>query len=487
MSRWILVGLIVAAGLTLRLYHLGFQDIWHDEAFSLSASHQSFGPMTKDIVHDFVHPPLHYYLLHVWMRLIGFGIYQGRLLSVLFGVAAIGMTYLLAEYSFDWRTGWLAAFMLAVSQYGVRYSQEVRPYEMAVFLAAAATYFFARALRERSARWWWSFVAAATLAAYTHYYTLCVVLTLAAFGLANRRRYRLPWSWWASGTAAASLCFVPWLMSGVVQVSLQSPKRTLGFTNPNMSFTFGRLVAAINTFDNGKVLGVNTPTPAWAVLMGALLFLVPAGLALLPLVRRQRADAEAARDGLWMMGLTVVVPILAIVGMSVRAGFQFAPWYLQFSMVPYYILAARGILGLRTAVLRGAAIVALAAFSGPALWAHYTIPFKGAYREAVAYMVAEFREGDACVNVNVRRLDSGPYRQWFVYQPGRPYVPSMTLDAVAAGRTSCRRLWLVFDYYPGLYPDRRFQREAQRRLESRWKLVSEHPYYGLEISLYKNR
>jgi len=42
--------------------------------------------MHERIVYDFVHPPLHYYLLHYWMKLFGYGQLSSRVLSLVFAI-----------------------------------------------------------------------------------------------------------------------------------------------------------------------------------------------------------------------------------------------------------------------------------------------------------------------------------------------------------------------------------------------------------------
>lgn len=62
------------------------------------------------IVKEFVHPPLHGYLPHVWMNLFfGFEQLQDRWMSLLFGSPAIVMMYLLARRRFPATAGLIAA------------------------------------------------------------------------------------------------------------------------------------------------------------------------------------------------------------------------------------------------------------------------------------------------------------------------------------------------------------------------------------------
>ena len=63
------VAILVALGTGLRLYRLGSQPIWLDEATSLHFAHQSLRSLWNwRAVADPGNPPLYYSLLHWWLR-----------------------------------------------------------------------------------------------------------------------------------------------------------------------------------------------------------------------------------------------------------------------------------------------------------------------------------------------------------------------------------------------------------------------------------
>src|SRR6476620_1604729 len=88
---WLVPASIVLLGLFLRLYRLDYQSLWDDEVFSLSVSRLSIKQMHPILVADVVHPPLHYYMLHAWSKLVGSAPFQARLLSAIFGTLAIAV------------------------------------------------------------------------------------------------------------------------------------------------------------------------------------------------------------------------------------------------------------------------------------------------------------------------------------------------------------------------------------------------------------
>ena len=136
---------IVLIGLFLRLYHVGTQSIWLDEAYSIVLSKMSLSQIMQATGAD-VHPPLYYFILHYWVALFGASAVAVRLLSVLFGVLTIPMVYLVGRQLFNKEAGLVGALILALSWFNIFYSQEARMYTLMVLLVLLFVYFFWRFL-----------------------------------------------------------------------------------------------------------------------------------------------------------------------------------------------------------------------------------------------------------------------------------------------------------------------------------------------------
>ena len=194
---------IFLAALGLRLYRLTWQSVWDNEAFSLTVSRLPFHEMTAKIVKDIVHPPLHYYFLHGVFRELGFGDFQARLVSVVFGMITVGVMFLLAQYLFDTSTGLLASMLMAVSQLAVMYSQEARPYAMAGCVSACAIYCFCLAWRERNWLAWCGFIGFAILMLHTQYFTGLILACLFFYSVFQKKQIGIPVSWWLVAVIAS--------------------------------------------------------------------------------------------------------------------------------------------------------------------------------------------------------------------------------------------------------------------------------------------
>ena len=114
-----LLGIVLIAAF-LRLYHLGTQSMWVDEAWSVWISKLAVSQMVQATAAD-VHPPLYYVLLHYWIMVFGSSESAVRLLSALFGVLAIPTIYVVGRQLFNKEAGLAGALILALSSFNIRY------------------------------------------------------------------------------------------------------------------------------------------------------------------------------------------------------------------------------------------------------------------------------------------------------------------------------------------------------------------------------
>lgn len=193
LSGW-WAGLIVLAGFALRLYRIGYQSIWWDEAHTLYVAREGLRAVW-DLPNtvSYNHPPLHYGFMVLWTRLAGVGEVAARLPSALFGVLLIALVYAVTRRWFDRASGLAAAALAAVWPIFITYSQEVRVYALLPVLYLAMVYLAYRIVeRGQETPWdWWALLAVVELAALlSHYFMALGVLYLNGVLLAARLRGR---------------------------------------------------------------------------------------------------------------------------------------------------------------------------------------------------------------------------------------------------------------------------------------------------------
>lgn len=120
--------LLLFLACAVRLLDLGGPSIWLDEAHSLYIVTQSWGEMLDYIRTYELHPPLHYLLLFLWVRMVPFQVFWLRLPHALTGVAAaLGLAWVGRRLG-GVRCGWICGFLAATSQFTVLFDSECRMY-----------------------------------------------------------------------------------------------------------------------------------------------------------------------------------------------------------------------------------------------------------------------------------------------------------------------------------------------------------------------
>jgi 4-amino-4-deoxy-L-arabinose transferase-like glycosyltransferase len=126
--------------------------------------------------------------------------------------------YRIGTLLFDRSAGLLAALILALSAYHVRYAQEARAYGLMAFLTLLSFYFFVKLLKGGSSRYTSAgYVISTALLMYTHFYGVFFVAAQVIYLLAsaeNLRRWILP-------GVALTILYVPWVL--LLAVNVLSP------------------------------------------------------------------------------------------------------------------------------------------------------------------------------------------------------------------------------------------------------------------------
>jgi mannosyltransferase len=140
-NSWII--LIFLVGLFLRIYGLGAESIWYDEAVSVTvAKLDLFAQINWSFLQNDNNPPLYYAILHYWVWIFGDSEFAARVPSALFGSFSIIAIYSVGRFLFNKNVGSFAALILATSVFHIKYSQEARAYSLLAFLTLVSYYFY---------------------------------------------------------------------------------------------------------------------------------------------------------------------------------------------------------------------------------------------------------------------------------------------------------------------------------------------------------
>ncbi|MCL6629403.1 MAG: glycosyltransferase family 39 protein, partial [Armatimonadetes bacterium] len=194
---------VIGLALILRLYQLGVESLWGDEACSIrDATYLHIASWLR---------PVYYLILHAWIRLgLGGNEFFLRLPATLFGVAGVWALYILGRRLFDRPVALLASVFMAVSVLHVNHSQEVRMYSLTTLLVVYTTYLFVLWRDYGHFRYGFGYVISALLTLLTFPLTVFVFVGHAVFMLLYHRRYS-PRSWMLlCGMLVVTIGWLPW-------------------------------------------------------------------------------------------------------------------------------------------------------------------------------------------------------------------------------------------------------------------------------------
>src|SRR5512146_230066 len=464
--RLALISGITVLAAVLRLLYLGKKSFWLDEIVSVSIARLDAAGFRNIVMSWELNEGLYYTLLRGWMHLARgeFGI---RLLSVAPSVAAIPVVYLLGRRLISESTGLIAALLLAVNAFDVRYAQEARGYSLFAFLVALACWFFVRCMDAPQKKGNWAgLVIALELGMYAHFFA---GLILPVFWLAALLRKRgFPWKSLLISSGIIVLLAVPALLF----VAMKN-RGQVGWVQP----TTWRDLYDLAILLSGRG--------------GLVLLLMCAALLLLALTKMM---GRAGKQEVWGHALAwmwLVLPIAMTVAISVVKPLCVTR-YLVFCLPAFVLLVAVGMSVIRPRWLMAALLLAMVTLSLRGVGAYYRGGFDPPdqdWRGAVHYLLDQAQPGDALLFYHpLARLAYEYYRERWPQAPAPVVVFPPRADArllkgtppdfalLAQMPEHYRRLWLVQNWGPDV-----FTRRLDAALGARYVKAGERDFSVIRI------
>jgi uncharacterized membrane protein len=530
LAPYVVLGLMVL-GAALRMLALDSKGLWLDEAFSVWLGNQSLGELFGWLVRVDQHPPLYYTLLHFWIGLFGDSAFAVRMLSALVGTLTIPVIYLLGKRLLGVSGGLLAAAVLTVSPFHVRFAQETRMYTLLTLNAALALLCLAILLTDPRAtldplgaqlgRYWRTRRAAARLplsGARTDLAWLGLIVFTAATVLSHntailfpvatnlfvlgfifwRRRfppspvdgagfqpvpddlddtYLRPPSLrnWLLAQAGTFLLWSPWLVAFVIQA-----------TGVYQEFWIGKPTLETVAATIGVFFSAHLPLRVAFVAPVTLIF---AALLVLGALHLRRAPATLA-----FLVVLIATPFVGELLVSLQRPI-FYDRTLIWTTIPIFLLLAAGLLRLRHAPYVLATLGVIVAINAVSLREYYAHFEKEQWREAAAYVAENVHDDDLLIfNATWVQI---PFDYYFddadrpVEERGAPVdlfdrgilEPKMArsdlprLRALVRGRD---RVWLIYSH--NWYTDP--QNLLPGALSEELDLLQQRSFVGLDVRLY---
>lgn len=409
-----LVFLLTIVGFLLRLYQLGFNSLWLDEASTLNFARHSFFEIWEITASGEFNPPLFHWMVH-GMLFFGDSEFLLRLLPAILGALTIPLFYLVGRELIDEPTGIIAAALLLISPFHIFYSQDARAYAPMLFFFALACWLYLLARRRGLIMDWILFGVAGSLAVWTHFYAIVPVGVLVLFEAVTRGREYLAkersFIPAAAGIGVLGITMLPLLIVGIgLFVSRTGTGAVFGTSGFPLIFS---TIESLSGFS----------TPIAIIFM----FMFIAGLIGLFMNRREEA---------LLLILLFITPLLF--SLLLAGSMPMVPRYLIAMILPFFIgIAAVFRLipeGLRSPQVLAVAVLVLCLIQVPFLTGYYTTYSKNDWRGFSGALSEVTEPGDVIV------LVPGYMRQPLNYYYSNETDGTLQLSATTADNLDAIRI-----------------------------------------------
>ncbi len=332
-----MLALITLFAAFLRMHAISAKSFWGDEAYSVEIARLPWNDFFHMLWFREATMMLYYLLLRFWLHL---GTSEGEVrgLSALAAVATVPLLYVLGKRLFGSGAGLLAAWLLAINAYHIRYAQEARGYAMVVFFSVLATWLLVRNLQEPSSAHWFAYTTVCALAVYSHLFG-SLVLVSHAVSLLFLRGNEIPWR----AMLRAMLWFV-YLMIPMAYFVASSEGGQVAWIPPTSVKTVWNFFSAISGNYGTPLLTLVAVTACLFVFFGW---------------KEWRNDGRSMRAWAFVLVFAgLFVPVLILLAVSMKRPF-FVARYLIPSLPALILMMAAGMARLRPVMLAGALCVAI--------------------------------------------------------------------------------------------------------------------------------
>lgn len=166
---------------------LGSNSLGGDEPFSVFHSQQSLDNLFE-IFQNENNPPLHFLVLHYWIKFFGISELSVRIPSLIFSSLTVLFIYRIGRQFFNLRVAIYASIIFTFSTYQVVFAHEARAYALMGLLTAVSMFYYLKIIVVKNKNKWNSywFLLANILLIYTHFFGFFVLFVQFFFILFQR-------------------------------------------------------------------------------------------------------------------------------------------------------------------------------------------------------------------------------------------------------------------------------------------------------------
>ena len=501
-----LLSLIILLGLFLRVYDIGEESFWIDEAATVYTTQQSPSEIIEDIyittkqAPEYYEgggsPPFYFIVANYWTKLVGLSEAKLRLLSAIFGAISIFMVFTIGRMLFEYRTGLIAAFMLAINFMHINYSQEARGYSLIILLTLFTVYFLINGLNGKKRMYWVGFTIAGALLIYTHYFGFFILFFEALYVLVFFKQYKNSMKKAIMSAIGTFVLYIPWIPALVRQIA--DSEKLAWYLGNDIIYDLARIFVQFNSWlvpdaqTRVALRGIYTSIQNFSIerlfdisLIGWLTIVSILALTLMLLwhfiigsfVKNRKLSVFYLKDKnrafllMWFV-IPILVPIIITIVILTVPVFGFVQ-YTLFASPAYYMLVAIGISKTKKYQI---ALILIVILSLLPLYSYYFNFDKQQWREVASYLETNRLPGEL---VAVHAHHSILAMKYY-YKDMTGVLPVRNVEDLKSAIKGENSIWLVYASEKFFDPDQKMK----GYLDDNYKKKSEIEFTGIRLFHY---
>ena len=456
------LALIMVMAFIFRVYGLSHESIWHDEAFTINIAEKPITGIISASYYD-NNPPLDYIIFHFWIKIFGDSESSTRFLSVIFGVLSIYLIYRVGELLFNKEVGILSSFILSISLYSIKYSQEVRSYSLLVLLILLSNYYFIKTLKGKDSKNFniknknvIGYIIFATAAIYVHIFGLFYIIFQNIYYLfVSKKNIRT----WISAQFAILVLLSPWIPGMVGQVTGYANTNTLIISRPGI----GDIYNVFKLFSGSDV--------------SLAIFLVIIIVGLVIFSKKEKLMSYKYEKVFVLMWLFVPIVLGFIISQIYTP--IFSDRYFIASLPALILLASYALFNLQKPILVSALLMSIVVVNIPSMSDYYQNVHKEQWRDVAKYIDNNSKEGDAILLYP----GYGTYGFNYYYKGGNVYTINGSYE-IKSQITRNSGVWLVGSEWWNPYT-KEGMKQIERELSKTYIRDSYIEFIDINVGYYK--
>lgn len=454
--------LIMVMSFMFRVYGLDHESLWHDEALTINVAEKTITGIIDSSYYD-SHPPLDYIIFHFWIKIFGDSESSTRCLSVIFGVLSVYFIYRVGELLFNKEIGILSSFILSISLYSIKYSQEVRSYSLLILLILLSNYCFIKILKEKDSKNIniksknvIGYIIFATAAIYIHLFGLFYIIFQNIYYLfVSKKDIRT----WVTAQFAILVLFSPWIPGMVRQMT--------GYVNTNALYIPRPGIGDIyNIFKLFSGNDVSLVIFAVIIIVGLIIF------------NRHEQLMSYKYEKVFVL-MWLFVPIL--LGFIISQFYQpiFSDRYFIASLPALILLVSYGLFNFQKPILISALLLSIVVVNIPSMNDYYQNVHKEQWRDVAKYIDNNMKDGD----IILLYPGYGMYGFDYYYKGGNVYTINGSYE-IKNQITRNPGVWLVGSEWWNPYTVEEMK-QVERELSKTYARDSYTKFIDINVGYYK--